>query len=239
MAARGPELKSEADSTGSMPPWVRARKVLGRVRRRFGYDVFDVFTRAAIAIDSPDESGAGSPWNHGGYMFAWGTAEDIEHCDPYHTELDERERTEGARRLEFGHRAVIAFHDGVAVFSMWVNPRNLNVPGLVKRRLEDDQWFIYKAYTSPDHRGRKLYKHGMQFVLDAMARDGLRELVGYAHVKKSVSRKGLARLDFQTVGRMTLVDVLGWKHTFLSRELLARFPVAVSHSNAAALSRKS
>ncbi len=209
-----------------MPPWVRVRKALGRVRRRFSYDVFDVFTRAA---DRDDGSGT-----DGDYTLRWGTADEVERCDPFHTELDDRERATGVARLAIGHRVVLALHDETAVFSMWVNPRNLNVPGLVKRQLADDQWFIYKAYTSPDHRGRKLYQRGMRFVLDAMAREGLRELVGYAHVKKSVSRKGLARLEFGTAGRMRAIDVPGWKHTFLSRELLRNFPVAIPRSNAVA-----
>ena len=78
----------------------------------------------------------------------------------------------------------------------------------------------------------KLYQAGMQFVLDEMAREGCRELVGFAHVKKRVSRKGLARLAFESVGRMTCVDVPGFRHTFVSRDLNARFPEVVAPSNA-------
>ena len=111
---------------------------------------------------------------------------------------------------------------------MWVNPRNLNVPGLVKRQLADDQWFIYKAYTSPDHRGKSLYKAGMQFVLDTMRDEGKRELVGYAHTKKRVSRKGLNRLAFSSVGRMRYVDVPGWSKTIVSGELAGHFPEEVA-----------
>ena len=62
--------------------------------------------------------------------------------DPCHTELDECERREGLARLRLGHGVVVATHDREVVFTMWVNPRNLNVPGLVKRRLSPSQWFI-------------------------------------------------------------------------------------------------
>ena len=117
-----------------------------------------------------------------------------------------------------------------AVFSMWANPRNLNVPGLVKRRLADDQWFVYKAFTSPEHRGRNLYEAGLQFVLDAMGEEGLGELVGYAHVKKRVSRKGLARLDFGGAGRLVSLHAPGLQRTFVSRRLAGRFPEPVSRS---------
>jgi len=208
----------------SLPPHVRLRKLLGRIRRRFAVDVFDVFVRPV-----PGDASFASP---DGYEFAWGTAGDLARCDPFHTELDERERAEGQRRLGFGHLLVIAFHRGVPVFTMWANPRNLNVPGLMKRRLEPHQWFIYKAFTSPEHRGRKLYENGMRFVLTEMRRRGLAELVGYAHVDKGVSRKGLAALAFESVGRVTRVDFPLLCFTRLSPELAARFPHAVPRSGA-------
>ncbi len=172
-----------------------------------------------------------------GYAFRWGTASDVERCDPLHTELDERERREGVRRLALGHRVVLGLHreardEGTVVFTMWVNPRNLNVPGLMKRALGPGQWFIYKAFTSPEHRGKKLYESGMRFVLSEMRAAGLVELVGYAHVKKSVSRKGLAALEFASAGRATRVEWPGLAFTRLSRALAARFPRAVPRSGA-------
>ena len=204
----------------------RLKKLLGRIRRGFTIDTFDVFTRAV-----PAELCCEPP---AGYVFAWGTTADVERCDPRHTDLDPRERREGALRLGLGHRVVIAFHRGEPVFSMWVNPRNLNVPGLVKRRLAAHQWFIYKAFTSPEHRGRKLYETGMLFVLAEMATLGLKELVGYAHVKKTVSRKGLAALEFGSAGRVTQIDWPFFATVRVSRELAARFPRSVPRTEESA-----
>ncbi len=214
-------------SEAKLPPWLRARRALGRVRRRFVLDTFDVFARPTPRPEEDVPAFENPP----GYEFSWATPEDIEGCDEYHTELDERERSEGAIRLGFGHRAVIAKHDGIVVFSMWENPRNLNVPGLIKRKLSPAQSFIYKAYTSLDHRGRKLYGMGMRFVLDDLAANGKKELIGYAHVKKRVSRKGLARLRFESVGRVHILDVPGWCHTFVSRKLASNFPEVVQRTN--------
>lgn len=210
-------------------PLLRLRKLLGRVRRRFVLDTYDVFLRPVPA----DASFAAPP----GYEFRFGSAADVERCEPFHTELDEHERRSGVRRLAAGHRVVLALQGpapGTIVFTMWANPRNLNVPGLMKRALGPGQWFIYKAYTSPEHRGRKLYESGMRFVLCEMHRSGLTELVGYAHVKKDVSRKGLATLQFASAGRVTQLVWPGLKLTFLSRELRARFPREVPRSGGAA-----
>jgi hypothetical protein len=178
---------------------LRARHALGRLRRSTGVDTFDVFVREVSeehrSFCAPD-----------GYRFAWGTPEQLAACEQHHTELDAHELQAGRQRLLLGHRLVLGLHrapDGreLAVFSMWVNPRHLNVPGHLKRRLRDDQVFIYKAYTSPDHRGRRLYEAGMRFVLHDLAGRGMKELVGYAHVGKTVSRKGLAALGFTSRGR--------------------------------------
>ena len=199
------------------------RKVLGRIRRQFALDAFDVFTRQV----APEHREFSAP---DGYRFAWATPEDIAGCELEHTELDERDRELGVERLGIDHRCVVAKAGERVVFSMWMNPRNLNVPGEVKRRLGSHQAFIYKAYTSPDHRGRRLYIAGMAFVLAHLAREGKTELVGYAHVKKQISRKGLDALGFGSAGRYHSWKVLGWQHTFVSATLSARFPEVVARS---------
>ncbi|HEX6885042.1 MAG TPA: hypothetical protein VF530_16825 [Planctomycetota bacterium] len=209
-----------------MSPLVRLRKLLGHLRRQFGLDTYDVFVRPV-----PADADFAPP---AGYAFRFGTAADVERCDPLHTELDERERREGVVRLGLGHRVVLGLHQETIVFTMWVNPRCLNVPGLLKRALSPRQWFIYKAYTSPEHRGRKLYEGGMRFVLAEMRRGDLTELVGYAHVNKAVSRKGLAALAFGSAGTVRQLRLLGWRATRLSPALRRRFPREVTRSGAVA-----
>jgi len=216
---------SERDGGARMPPWTRLRKTLGRIRRRFVLDTFDVFGRRVQPEDATFEPPLG-------YRFAWADATDVERCDEHHTELDARERAEGVARLGLGHMAVFAFHRDTAVFTMWVNPRHVNTHGGIKRRLAPDQWFIYKAFTSPEHRGKHLYQAGMRFVLAEMARRGMRELIGYAHVQKAVSRKGLSRLDFESKGRYRVAGAFGWRRVLVSRELATSFPRATPRSNA-------
>jgi hypothetical protein len=207
-------------------PLLQLRKLLGHVRRRFELDTYDVFVRP-VPADARCEAPSG-------YAFRFGTAADLERCTVEHTELDEHERRAGVTRLGFGHRVVLGLHGETIVFTMWVNPRCLNVPGLMKRALGAHQWFIYKAFTSPEHRGKKLYEGGMRFVLSEMRRAGLTELVGYAHVKKAVSRKGLAALEFGSAGTVRQVRAPGLVLTRLSKPLRTRFPRAVARSGALA-----
>jgi hypothetical protein len=72
----------------------------------------------------------------------------------------------------------------------------------------------------------------MRFVLLEMARLGLRELVGYAHVNKAVSRKGLAALTFHSAGRVYRVDIPFFERSFLSKKLRAKFPEGLPRSGA-------
>jgi GNAT superfamily N-acetyltransferase len=216
-------VTGEAAAKGGLPLPVRIRRMLGRVRRSFTVDTYDVFARAV----EPEHARFADP---DGYRFELATPETVAACETCHTELGERDRELGVRRLGLGHRMVAGLAGDTVVFSMWINPRNLNVPGEIKRALGEHQWFIYKAYTSPDHRGKGLYKVGMRFVLAEMARAGKTQLVGYAHVKKDVSRRGLASLEFTSLGRYYSVRVPGWRHTFVSRALAESFPVAVART---------
>jgi len=203
---------------------LRLRKVLGRFRRRFGLDRFDIFVRPVLAGDAA----------HGvpdGYTFRWGTRGDIERCAERHTELDSEDRRLGVARLKMGHRVVLGLCDETVVFSMWLNPYCLNIPGDLKRRLADHQAFIYKAFTSPDHRGRRLYQAGMRFVLADLQRSGLQELVGYAHVKKRASRGGLVALDFHVAGRYHVIRLPGFRSVLVSRRLKGSFPDIVARTD--------
>jgi ribosomal protein S18 acetylase RimI-like enzyme len=206
------------------------RKGLSRLRWSIVWDTFDVFVRDV----EPGHADFVAP---AGYTFRFGTEEDVRGFEERHTELGAVARERGARRLAIGHRVVVAQSAATAapgaataVFTMWINPRHLNVPGYVKRRLASDEVFIYKAFTSPDHRGKKLYQAGMRFVLADLARAGQRRLVGYAHVNKDVSRAGLDALGFRSVGTFTGRGFVRPYHVALSRELRAAFPHAVPRS---------
>lgn len=199
------------------------RKSIGRVRWNVVWDTYDVFVREVREGDevftAPD-----------GYRFHWGTPDDVLGFDAHHTELVATDRAHGAERLKLEHRLVVASIDDTAVFTMWVNPRNLNVPHFVKRQLFPHQVFIYKAFTSPEHRGRKLYQAGMRFVLADLAARGLTDVVGYAARAKKISRAGLGRLDFRTVGSF---KGYGYGQPALVREssqLVRAFPNKVARS---------
>lgn len=198
---------------------MRVRHALGRVRRSVALDTFDVFVRPVGDADATYETPPG-------YRLAWAAPEDVARCDEHHTQLSAEDRRLGIERLKLGHQCVIAFHGELAVFSMWMNPRNIHVPGQFKRRLRADQAFIYKAFTSPEHRGRGLYEAGMHFVLAHLRSVGKRELLGYAHVTKTVSRKGLAALRFQSLGTFLTFTTPIWRQTFVSGKLRANLPLA-------------
>lgn len=203
------------------------RKFLGRIRRLFVWDRFDVFRRPVAKSDL-------NFTNPEGYAFGLASPQEILNCSEMHTELDARERRLGAARIELGHACVVARVAGDTaapiVFSMWINFRNINIPGHLKRRLPPDHSFIYKAFTSPAHRGRKLYESGMRFTLSELARRGHSTLLGYAHIQKSVSRKGLAALQFETIGVFRTIGLGAVAFTLCNRALNRTLPSVLSRS---------
>ncbi|MBI3820926.1 MAG: hypothetical protein HY286_19735 [Planctomycetes bacterium] len=201
--------------------------MLGRLRRSFVFDTFDVFAKAVL----PEHGKFNNP---AGYRFSFASGDEIARCVESHTELNDRERREGAARVAMGHACVIAYPtepgNAPAVFTMWVNPRNINIPGHIKRKLKPHQAFIYKAFTSPEHRGRKIYESGMRFVLAELARQGKSQLLGYAHIKKAVSRKGLAALQFDTIGTFRTFGIGRWCVTATSSRLRRELPEVLKSS---------
>lgn len=202
----------------------RLRAGASRLYWNLHRDRYDVFVRPVRAEDARFEAPPG-------YRFVFAEPAQLSSCATEHTELNARDREHGQRRLELGHQLVLALDAaGTAVFSMWINPRNLNVPGQLKRALAPHQAFIYKAFTSPAHRGKRLYQAGMGFVLADLHRRGLTELVGYAHTSKDSSRAGLARLEFTAIGHYRVLGYGSSVGVWLSPSLRQRFPRAVPRS---------
>lgn len=201
------------------------RRTLSDLRWSVHNDLHDAFVRPVREEDR-------EPREVEGYELRFGAPADLDAATEYHTELTPTCVEHGRRRLEIDHRLVVATHDGLPVFTMWVNPRHLNVPGELKRKLSPDEVFIYKAFTSPDHRGKRLYQAGMALVLRDLAERSMRRLVGYAHVKKGASRAGLARLGFESAGTWRTVGFKGLRHPICSREFEANFPERVPRSGA-------
>lgn len=208
---------------GYEPPWKRLRRTASRLRWSLAADLFDVFVREVTAQDAELQVPEG-------YRFHYGDTADLARCKLEHTELNQNDIENGQRRLGSDHRVVLGEWEGEPVFSMWVNPRHLNVPGHLKRKLSKHQAFIYKAYTSPEHRGRKLYQAGMAFALADLAARSQSELVGYAHIKKQASRAGLDRLGFHSVGTYRAIGLRPNERVIPSRALNKRFPIRVPRS---------
>ena len=220
--------KKNMNQSPQRSPLLRVRKALGHVRRSVSIDVFDFFTLASSsATEIPEPILLPD-----GYSMRFATEADVGQAEVEHTELDEREREEGVVRLGLGHRCISTFFGSQMVFSMWENPRNANVPGLVKRRLRADQSFLYKAYTSPEHRGRRLYQAGLAFALNSIAAEGKSTAVGYAHVKKRASRAGLARVGFGAIGRVRQLVAPRVRRTWPDRAFNSAFPEAVPRTDA-------
>jgi RimJ/RimL family protein N-acetyltransferase len=61
--------------------------------------------------------------------------------------------------------------------------------------------YMYKAFTHPDYRGRRLYGVGMALALKALAERGITKLVTTVHTNNFASLSSCRRLGYQRIGR--------------------------------------
>ncbi len=78
--------------------------------------------------------------------------------------------------------------------------------------------YMYKGFTHPDFRGRRLHAIGMKCALQALSRHGVQALVSTVAWTNLASLKSCDRLGYQRLGKLVQVRLLGRR--------FSRFPPA-------------
>lgn len=88
----------------------------------------------------------------------------------------------------------------------------------------DDTWihfgpayvYMYKGFTSPEHRGKQLHAYGMAHAAEDARCRGYRGLISYVEVQNEGSLRSVARLGYRTFGTCVRLPVFGRTLTFSS-----------------------
>jgi hypothetical protein len=77
----------------------------------------------------------------------------------------------------------------------------------------DPAWvYMYKGFTAPAHRGKRLHGIGMARALMAYVAEGVKGIVSQVEANNFSSLKSTRRLGYKDVGRLTAACVLGrWR----------------------------
>jgi ribosomal protein S18 acetylase RimI-like enzyme len=113
-----------------------------------------------------------------------------------------------------GDRCYAYVEDGTLGTYAWYSTITTPLQDGVVATFHPDYIYMYKAFTAPAFRGRKLYGIGVSRAFRALIQEGGRKaLVSYIEVHNQSSLKALRRIGFKPVGT---VIVVGMKRPWIS-----------------------
>ena len=126
--------------------------------------------------------------------------------------LQGRTEAEMQRRLDAGHRAYVAWRDGVPAAWGWVATRTADIGELGSSlTIQAGERYLWNFVTLPTHRGQGIYPRLLEAIVRAESREAERFWIAYApenHASGAGIRKAgfvaLAELSFDASGRAAL-----------------------------------
>jgi len=119
-------------------------------------------------------------------------------------------------------------------------PTRIDPPDLVLHH-GDGYVYMYKGFTHPGHRGRRLHEIGMTRALQHYQTGGFKGLVSYVESNNFSSLKSVSRMGYETFGAIYVLKIFGAYFTHASagcRERGVRIeplaPGSLSHAGALA-----
>jgi RimJ/RimL family protein N-acetyltransferase len=131
---------------------------------------------------------------------------------------------EMAQRAADGRNSCFAALDGdrMAAYGWyareWIEPEHCDGFGL---RMPREVVYMYKGFTHPDFRGKRLHGAVMGLALRDFAADGVRALISTVEWTNDASLKSCARLGYRQIGLLARARVLGrawWRTSSKARE---------------------
>jgi ribosomal protein S18 acetylase RimI-like enzyme len=103
--------------------------------------------------------------------------------------------------------------DKLANYGWYSNEPTAVCPGLVLH-FSKDYMYMYKGYTHPDYRGRRLHAVAMTRALEAYLGRGYKGLVSYVESNNYSSLKSCYRMGYEDVGKVYVARLLGRYRTW-------------------------
>ena len=94
-------------------------------------------------------------------------------------------------------------------------PTRIDPPHLVLH-FSDDYVYMYKGYTHPEHRGKRLHAIGMNLALKHFLEQGQKGLISYVESQNFDSLKSVFRLGYEQFGTVYLTELFHRQLTLYS-----------------------
>ena len=141
--------------------------------------------------------------------------------------LQERSEPEMQRRFDAGHRAYVAWRDGVPAAWGWVAARSADIGELGSSfTIPAGERYLWNFVTLPTHRGQGIYPRLLDAIVSAESREAERFWIAYApenHASGSGVRKAgflaVADLSFDAAGHPAVRELVPGGGFYASRLL--------------------
>lgn len=118
--------------------------------------------------------------------------------------------------LDRGDRCFGAISEGTLVSYGWYSSLPTPVTEDLTIHFNPAHAYMYKAYTSPAHRGKRLHGTGMGMALGALAQEGSQGLLSYVRSNNFASLRSCFRLGYQDIGVLVAVKMGQRFHCYAS-----------------------
>lgn len=109
-----------------------------------------------------------------------------------------------------------AFSDGRKLASFGWYAKKLCLVRGMECTFSDQFVFMYRGYTAPDYRGRRLHALGLAEALERLARSGKKGLISTVNISNAASRRSIERLGFEYRGYILNFGRGRWALSFVS-----------------------
>jgi len=111
------------------------------------------------------------------------------------------------RSLAKGDRCYAALADGKIASYGWYSTQGTEVTADLTLHFNSDWAYMYKGYTLPEFRGKRLHGMGMARALKAYTQDGKKGLISYVESTNFSSLKSCYRMGYVDFGTIFCVKV--------------------------------
>jgi len=121
-----------------------------------------------------------------------------------------------------GDRCYAITRDGALASYGWYSRRPTMITEELRLHFDARYVYMYKGYTLPEHRGKRLHAIGMARALEAYAKEGTAGIVSYVESNNFASLKSCYRMGYRDLGAIVVTTVGGRTFSYESSGCKAR-----------------
>jgi len=118
------------------------------------------------------------------------------------------------RAVSRGDRCYAIMYGGALASYGWYSKQAAAVTDELTLHFDETWVYMYKGFSLPAHRGKRLHAVGMAHALDVHIRTGSKGILSYVESNNFPSLRSCYRMGYEDIGTIVATRVLGTTYTF-------------------------